>query len=179
MVVSYLGLHVQLSYCYLGHMTVVLLQIITHIFLWPVKLMFRHFSGNVCTTNVSSVILCGLSWHRPGEKCICTGSVSWEVAKGGTNTCAPGVGAVAGKVPRSANISGSGLMIWFFLLFVMRSSMQCLCRSMCDLGRSWSKDKQGICVLNQSSLVQSEGVLTWTHCVIPMPGIFHIPFKGG
>lgn len=122
--------------------TVVLLQIITHIFLWPVKLMFRHFAGNVCTTNLSSAIPCGLSWHRPGEKCICTGCVSGEVAKGGTNTCAPGVGTVAGNVPRSANISSSGLMIPFFLLFAMRSSMQYLRRSLCDLGRKL-KQRQG------------------------------------
>lgn len=110
--------------CFVQSHTVVLLQIITHIFPWPVKVMFRHFAGNVCTRNVSSVILCGLSWHRPGEKCICTGSVSGEVAKGVTNMCVLGLGAVAGKVPRSANVFGSGLMIWFFLLFAIRSSMQ-------------------------------------------------------
>lgn len=169
--------HYFVYYSILYTSMVVLLQIITLIFLWPVKFLFRHFAGNVFPSSVSSVILCGLSWHRPSEKCICTGSVSGKVAKRRTNTYASGFGAEAGKVPRSASIAGSGLMMWFFLLFVS-SSMQYLCRSMCDLGGSWGKDKQGICVLNES-LVQSEGVLTWTHWVASMLGIFHISFKGG
>lgn len=143
------------------------------------QFMFRHFAGNMCTTNVHSAFLCRLSWRRPGEKkCDWTGSIPGEVAKGGTKTCAMCMGVVAGKVPRIANIIGSGLMIWFFLLFAVRGSMQYLRRNMYELGRSWSKDKQGICILNQSSLMQSGGVLTWTHWVT-MPSIFHIPFERG
>lgn len=86
---------------------------------------------------------------------VCSVSVFGEMAKGGT-TCAPGVGAMAGKVRRS--IPGSVSMICSFSYHLL---WETLCNSNIGAGISWrgsnSKDKQGMCVLNHSSLIQSEG----------------------
>lgn len=78
------------------------------------------------------------------------------MAKGGT-TCALGVDAMAVKVRRS--IPGSVSVISSFSYHFLRETL-----GNSNIGITWrgsnSKDKQGMCVLNHSSLIQSEGVQT-------------------
>lgn len=80
------------------------------------------------------------------------------MATGGT-TCTPGVGAMAGKVPRS--IPGTVSMVCSFSYHFL---WETLFNSNIGAGITWrednSKDKQRTCILRHCSLIRSEGVQT-------------------
>lgn len=159
--------HYSVYYYILCTFTVVVLQRIIYIFLWAVKFVFRYLAANVFITNISSVIvwtqLKQVTWEmRLHWLCF------WEGGKNKDQLLHPRVWCWGWQSSQKCQYLVLGL--WYDFSY---SLLAALCNSYLGACMTWGEAEA------KESLVQSEGVLTWTHWVVAMLGIFHIPFKGG